>query len=126
MNRVSDLNFNFSTVSPAFANPMIPIDSGKNHRNKAAIRKMKSTFQENQKHHFILNSDKFFAVKLTFLIYAFRQLRTLFRVDQMDNAVNRHVFYISNGQQYRRGAGTRGDVAVSGIDKQHHAAVRGK
>lgn len=76
---------------------MIPIDSGKNHRNNAANQKMKSTFQENQKHHFILNSDKFFAVQLTFLIYAFRQLRTLFWVDKMDNAVDRHVFYISDG-----------------------------
>jgi hypothetical protein len=36
-------------------------------------------------------------VYFTFLIYAFRQLRTLFRVNKMDNAVDRHVFYISDG-----------------------------
>jgi hypothetical protein len=45
---------------------MIPIDSGKNHKNKAAIRKMKSTFQENQKHRFTYNYEKFLAVEITF------------------------------------------------------------
>ncbi|MFN1233512.1 phosphoenolpyruvate synthase regulatory protein, partial [Enterobacter hormaechei] len=57
---------------------------------------MKSTFQENEKQHFILNSDLFFAVKLNFLFYAFRQLRTLLMVDKMDNALDRDVFFFSD------------------------------
>lgn len=44
----------------------------------------------------------------------------------MDNVVDRHVFYISDGTPSPPRSRSRGYVAVSGDDQQHHAAIRGK
>ena len=44
----------------------------------------------------------------------------------MDNAVDRHVFYISDGTAITAEVLPRGNVAISGYDQQHYAAVCGK